>query len=109
MTEDNENEYKPFLVNRSLSYFKDSVLLANEMNRFHELDNKLQYDFFINTLRKQKRFSKWQKAQSSDIISAIKFYYGYNDEKASQALRILSDDQKQSILKKVSKGGTKHN
>jgi len=105
MTEENEHDYESFLVNRTLSYFKDCVLLANEMNKYHKIDNKLQYDFFINTIRKQSRFSKWQKANDKDIITAVKAYYGFNQQKAEQAVSILSDDQKKYILKKVSKGG----
>ena len=56
-----EKAYNPFLVNRSLSYFHDTVLAANEMNINHHIDNRLQFDFFINIVRKRKRFSKWFK------------------------------------------------
>ena len=72
MTEENESSYNSFLVNRSLSYFKDTVLLANEMNTNHSVANKLQFDFFINTLRKRKRFSKWQKPEVNDNVNVIK-------------------------------------
>jgi hypothetical protein len=106
MTEENESSYNSFLVNRSLSYFKDTVLLANEMNTNHSVANKLQFDFFINTLRKRKRFSKWQKPEVNDNVNVIKLYYGYNEEKARQVLPLLSDNQLDILLKKVGKGGT---
>ena len=105
MTEENEKFYNSFLVNRSLSYHKDSVLLANEMNRFHKVENKLQYDFFINTLRKRKRFSRWQKVETNNIVLAIKSYFDYSQEKALQALTLLSEKQISDILQKVNKGG----
>jgi len=105
MTDENEMYYNSFLTNRSLSYFKDSVLLANEMNRWNHLDSRLQYDFFINTLRKRKRFSKWNKKCSSEKIDAIKKYYKYSDEKARQAASLLNNDQFKVLQKKVSEGG----
>ena len=105
MTEENEKFYNSFLVNRSLSYHKDSVLLANEMNRFHKVENKLQYDFFINTLRKRKRFSRWQKVETNNVVLAIKSYFDYSQEKALQALTLLSEKQISDILQKVNKGG----
>lgn len=107
MTDENETYYNSFLTNRSLSYFVDSVLLANEMNRWSHLDSRLQYDFFINTLRKRKRFSKWQKNTESKEVSAIKEYYGYSEEKALQVLPLLSEQQLRVILHKVDKGGRK--
>jgi len=107
MTDENETYYNSFLTNRSLSYFMDSVLLANEMNRWNHLDSRLQYDFFINTLRKRKRFSKWQKNTESKEVSAIKEYYGYSEEKALQVLPLLSEQQLRVILHKVDKGGRK--
>lgn len=105
MTEENEKFYNSFLVNRSLSYHKDSVLLANEMNRYHRAENRLQYDFFINTLRKRKRFSKWQKADTNSVVLAIRSYFDYSQEKALQALTLLSEQQIAYILQKVNKGG----
>ena len=103
--DDCEKAYNSFMVNRGLSYFQDTVILANEMNRHHQIDNKLQYHFLINMVRKRKRFSKWAKAQKESDIDAVKEYYGYSNEKARQALTLLSPDQITIIKNKVSKGG----
>lgn len=102
-----EKQYPAFMVNRGLSYFPDTILYANEMNRYHHLDNRLQFDFLINTIRKQKRFSKWHKAESSEDIEAIKEYYGYSNEKARQTLSVLTQDQIIELKQKVYKGGKK--
>lgn len=103
--EEDEKAYVPFVVNRTLSYFSDSVLLANEMNRLSFLDNKLQYSFLINTIRRRKRFSKWAKYSPSNDLEVVKEYYGYNDELAHQALKLLSEEQINLLKEKVSKGG----
>jgi hypothetical protein len=95
------------MVNRGLSYFPDTVIYANEMNRFHHLDSRLQYHFLINTIRKRNRFSKWNKSIESENINAIKQYYGYSNDKARQALTILSEEQKKYIKEKLFKGGKK--
>lgn len=101
---ENINQYNSFLVNRSLSYFPDTVLISNEMNRLHHLDARLQYDFLINIVRKKKRFSKWDKPQSTDI-ECIKEYYGYSDSKAKQIIGLLTSAQLQELKNKVNKGG----
>ena len=88
-----EKSYSSFMVNRSLSYFPDTVRAANEMNLYHHLDSKLQFDFLINIIRKRKRFSKWTKASTESDIDAVKEYYGYSNELARQALTLLSPDQ----------------
>jgi hypothetical protein len=106
MMED-EKTYNGFMVNRSLSYFSDTVVLANEMNRYHHLDNRLQYQFLINMVRKRKRFSKWAKPETHNDVDVVKEYYGYSNEKAQQALAILSPTQLQKLKEKVSKGGRK--
>jgi len=102
-----EKQYNAFMVNRGLSYFYDTVLLANEMNKRAHLDNRLQFDFFINTIRKKKRFSKWMKAKEEETIKVVKEYYGYSNEKARQALTILNDEQIEQLKAKVYKGGTR--
>lgn len=107
MTEENENSYVPFVTNRSLSYFIDSVLFANIMNQYHFLDKKLQFDFLINTLRKQKRISKWVKQEEISDIEVIKEYYGYSNEKARQVLSLFDSDQLKILREKVNKGGRK--
>lgn len=101
---ENINKYNSFLVNRSLSYFPDTVLISNEMNRLHHVDARLQYDFLINIVRKKKRFSKWDKPQSTDI-ECIKEYYGYSDSKAKQIIGLLTSAQLQELKNKVNKGG----
>lgn len=100
-----EKEYNPFMVNRGLSYFPDTVLFANEMNLVPHLDKKPQFDFLINTIRKRKRFSKWAKPETESDLEVVKEYYGYSNEKARQALTLLSPDQIAIIRTKVSKGG----
>ena len=104
---ENEKDYNAFMVNRGLSYFPDTVIYANEMNRFHHLDSRLQYHFLINTIRKRNRFSKWNKSIESKNINAIKKYYGYSNEKASQALKILNKEQLDFIKQRLETGGTK--
>lgn len=101
-----EKEYNPFIINRSLSYHKDCVLFANEMNRRHFLDKKLQNDFLLNTVRSQKRpFAKWVKAEKSDDLECIKQVYGFSDSKAREALRLLSKDQIQKLKEQTDTGG----
>ena len=102
-----EKAYNSFMVNRSLSYFPDTVGFANVMNRYHHVDNKLQYHFLINIVRKRKRFSKWIKPDIESDIEVVKQYYGYSNEKARQVLPLLSPEKLTIIKQKVSKGGRK--
>lgn len=102
-----EKDYSSFVTNRALSYFPDTVLLANEMNRYHHIDNRLQFDFFINIVRKKKRFSKWIKPEVVSEVEVVKEYYGYSNEKARQALTLLTKQQIDILKKKVYKGGRK--
>ncbi len=102
-----EKAYDSFLVNRSLSYFQDTVLLANEMNINHHVDKRLQNDFLINMVRKRKRFSKWDKPNSNSDVEVVKEYYGYNNEKAHNALTLLTSEQIDILRQKVYKGGRK--
>ena len=109
--EDSENPelaeklYPPYLVNRGLSFFIDTVYLANEMNRHHHLENKMQFDFLINIVRKKKRFSKWFKAQPDEDVEAVMDYYGYSQDKARQVVGLLTKDQITQIIKRQRKGG----
>lgn len=103
--EEVETKYNSFLTNRSLSYFPDTVLMSNEMNRLHHLDNKMQYDFLINIVRKKKRFSKWDKPEQRDDIECVKRYFGYSETKAKQVVGLLSESQITTIKSKVSIGG----
>ena len=102
-----EREYNSFMVNRSLSYFNDTVLYANEMNIHHNIDNRLQFDFLINMVRKRKRFSKWEKVVSESDVEVVKEYYGYNNEKARSASSLLTRENLNELKKKVYKGGRK--
>tara|TARA_Y100001963_G_C6784529_1_gene451868 strand:- start:1092 stop:1469 length:378 start_codon:yes stop_codon:yes gene_type:complete len=102
-----EKGYNPFLTNRSLSYFNDTVLIANEMNLNHHLDNLLQFHFFINIIRKRKRFSKWLKPKTENEVEVVKEYYGYSNQKARQAINLLTTEQIKELSKRVKKGGRK--
>ena len=104
--ENSEKLYSPFLVNRGLSYHKDCVMFANEMNRRHFLDKKLQNDFLLNTVRSQKRpFAKWIKSEKNDDLECIKTIYGFSDSKAREALRLLSKEQIQKLKEQTDTGG----
>lgn len=100
-----EKKYPPYIVNRCLSGFIDTVMFANEMNINPHLDNKLQYHFLLNTVRPKKRFSPWLKKEKFDDLEAVKSYYNYSNEKADAALRILSKEQLEQIKLKLNKGG----
>ena len=98
-------KYPPYIVNRCLSSFTDTVLYANEMNKNSHLPNKMQYDFFLNSVKPRKRFSPWARKDSIDYLDVVKEYYGYNDDKALQALRILTKNQLDKITYLLRKGG----
>ena len=100
-----EKDYNAFMVNRGLSYFADTVLYANEMNRAHHLDGRLQFDFLINITRKKKRFSKWFKSTDDENLNVIKEYYGYSNEKAKSVLSLLSINQIEDLKQRIYKGG----
>ena len=98
-------DYPPYIVNRCLSGHLDSVMFANEMNKFPNLDKDLQYNFFLNTLRKKKRFSPWLRKDKVTDLEIIKQYYGYSNEKALNALKILTPDQINFIKQRLDIGG----
>ena len=100
-----ESEYPPFVVNRTLSYFLDTVMYANEINTHSHIDNKLQFDYLLNSIRSNKRFTRWLKPDENKDLDAIKEYYGYSNQKAKDVLNILTGDQLSSIHKRMSKGG----
>ena len=102
-----EKAYAPYMINRQLSYFPDTVLAAHEMNKNHHIDNRLQFDFFINIIRRRKRFSKWFKPEQISDLDVVKKYYGYSNEKARQVLTLLSTEQINELKNKVAKGGRK--
>ena len=101
-----EKDYPPYIINRCFSGHLDAVLFANEMNIYSFLPKKMQYDFFINTLRTKRRFSPWIRKDLVDNLDCVKRYYGYSNEKAKQALKILSKEQLDFIKSKFDIGGT---
>jgi len=102
-----KKDYPPYIVNRCLSGHIDCIMFANEMNMNAHLDKDMQYSFFINTLRKRKRFSPWLRKDKVKDLECIKQYYGYSNEKASQALKILTKQQLDFIKQRLDTGGTK--
>ena len=101
------SEYPPYIINRCLSGHLDCVLFANEMNKYSFLDKDMQYTFYLNTLRKKKRFSPWLRKEQVTDLQCVKQYYGYSNEKASQALKILSQQQLDYIKQRLETGGSK--
>ena len=99
------SEYPPYIINRCLSGHLDCVLFANEMNKYSFLDKDMQYTFYLNTLRKKKRFSPWLRKEKVTDLQSVKQYYGYSNEKASQALKILSKQQLEYIKQRLETGG----
>ena len=102
-----EKNYPPYVINKCLSSHLDTLAFANEMNRYPNLDKRLQYSFFLNTVRPKKRFSPWGKKEKVKDLEVVKQYYGYSNEKAKQALRILSPTQLTYIKEKLNRGGRK--
>ena len=100
-----EKKYPAFIVNKCLAPFEDTIMLVNEMNMNHHLDNKLQFDFFLNTIRLRKRYAPWMKANKVKNLEYVKEYYGYGNEKAKSALNILNDEQIKIIKNSLYKGG----
>lgn len=104
--EQSEKEYSPFLTNRSLSYHRDCISFANEMNKRHFIDKKMQFDFLINTVRAQKRpFAKWVKSEKNEDLQCIKEIYGFSEKKAREAYTLLSKEQLLQLKEKTVKGG----
>ena len=100
-------DYPPYIINRCLSGHLDCIMFANEMNKYSFLDKDMQYSFYLNTLRKKKRFSPWLRKDKVTDLQCVKQYYGYSNEKASQALKILSKQQLDYIKKRLDTGGLK--
>jgi hypothetical protein len=103
--EDWEKKYPPFIVNKCVAPFPDTIMLVNEINQLPHLDKKLQFDFLINSLRPRKRYTPWLKAMKLENLEYVKEYYGYSNEKAKSALDILTDEQISTIKRKLYKGG----
>lgn len=102
-----KKDYPPYIVNRCLSGHLDCILLVNEMNKYSFLDKDMQYSFYLNSLRKRKRFSPWLRKDKISDLDYVKRYYGYSNEKASQALKLLSKEQIEFIKQRLDTGGKK--
>ena len=102
-----EKKYSPYIINKCIAPFNDTIMFVNEINMRHHLENKLQYDFLLNTIRPKNRFAPWVRGSKIKDLEFIKEYYGYSNEKAKVALQILSNDQIKTIKERLSKGGRK--
>jgi hypothetical protein len=100
-----EESYNPYLSNKALSYFPDTLLYANEMNLMNHVDKKLQYSYLLFSIRPKKRFSKWMKKNEDTDIDTVKQYYKCNSSRAEEILKILSADQLKELEKRLTKGG----
>ena len=105
--EDAVKKYPAFIINKCLSGFTDTILYANEMNKYPSLDKKMQYDFFLNSLKPRKRFTPWVRKETLEHLELVKQYYGYSHNKAVAALRILTNSELDEIKKLLDKGGRK--
>jgi hypothetical protein len=106
--EQTEKEYNPFLTNRALSYFVDTILYSNEMNMTTGLSSKMQFDYLLHSVRPKKRFSKWAKKVSIEDVSVITEYYKYSERRAMEVLTLLSDSHITAIKETLKKGGVKN-
>ena len=102
-----EKKYSPYIINKCLAPFNDTIMLVNEMNQRHHLDTKLQYDFLLNTIRSKKRYAPWVKADKLKDLEYVKEYFGYSNAKAKVALQILDNEQITTIKNSLNKGGRK--
>ena len=100
-----EKEYTPFVINRCLSYFPDTIMQVNEMNRLNGIGKKMHYDFLFNSIRKRKRFSKWLKDEKPNDFDTIKRYFGYSDRKTREILPLISDSDVEEMKKEMFIGG----
>ena len=100
-----EKKYPPFIVNKCIAPFTDTLILVNEINQLHHLDKKLQFDYLLNSIRPRKRFTPWVKANKLENLEYVKEFYGYNNEKARIALSILNDEHIATIKRRLNKGG----
>jgi len=100
-----ERAYVPFVINRSLSYFPDTILYANQVNYYNQMDKKMQFDYLSLTIRPRKRFSKWIKSQEEDDLQLIKDHYNYSNERATEVLRVLTPNQIEDIRSLYQYGG----
>ena len=102
-----EKKYPPFIINKGLSYFSDTIMYANEMNRLHHATKHMQFSFFLNSIKSRKRFSKWLKASKIKDLDVIKQHFGYSNKRAQEVLSILTKEQIDYIKERLYKGGKK--
>tara|TARA_R100001082_G_scaffold86120_1_gene52712 strand:- start:13234 stop:13617 length:384 start_codon:yes stop_codon:yes gene_type:complete len=102
-----EKQYTPFVVNRCLSYFPDTIIHSNIINENCHIDKKMQYDYYLASIRKRKRFSKWLKQEESEKIDTIKEYFGYSNQKAKEVEDLISDSNIEDMRESMFKGGKK--
>ena len=100
-----EKKYSPFISNRCLNPFSDTILLVNEMNIYNGLDNRLQFHFLLNSIRTRKRFAPWLKSSKINNLETIKEYFGYSDQRAKEVLNVLTDEDISYMETKLDKGG----
>ena len=105
LTPEDERKYSPFIVNRGLSFFMDTIFQANEVNVHFHLDSRLQFDYLLNSVRKKRRYSKWLKPEKLSDMDIVKEYYGFGNQKAKDALSILTKEQLDYIKDKLNQGG----
>ena len=102
-----EKKYPPFIINKGLSYFSDTVMYANEMNRLHHASKHMQFSFFLNSIKSRKRFSKWLKSSKIKDLDVVKQHFGYSNKKAQEALSLMTKKQIDYIKERLYKGGRK--
>jgi len=107
LTEDERamQKYPAYVINKCLSHHIDTIMHSNEMNQCQHLDNDLQYCFYLYSVRKSKRFSPWDRKSKDADLDLVKTYYGYNTNKAQEALRVLTKEQIEVIKTKLDTGG----
>ena len=100
-----EKQYQPWLINKALSYFPDTIFQANEMNMNSHLDNKMQFDYFLRDIKKRSRFSKWTKKEKNDNLDVVVEYYGVSHKKAQEIVDLLTTEQLNIVKEKLITGG----
>jgi hypothetical protein len=105
--ENAQKVYPPFVVNRCLSYFVDTIFHSNEINCRPWLDNKCQFDFYRLSVRKKKRYCSWLKKETEENVAIIRQVYGYNESKAREVLNILSSEDINKLRQILEQGGIK--
>lgn len=106
LDEQDEKSYSPYLTNRALSYHEDSIYFTNEMNTRFDTENRLQYLFFLNILRKRKRFSNWEKPQENDQVDIVSKYYDVSTSKAKEYFSLLTANQIEVLKERMDIGGS---